>query len=1178
MRTDIPSRRTPQSRLLAFTPALLATLMALPVQAAITIPKVPLQSGSAVAPNVMFILDDSGSMHGEIMPDDLIFRARESNDICEWNGNKYYCDQLGLNVGLVYPRADDVYGDDDYTNIVANVEEKSGYGAMVRSVSFNKIYYNPAITYTPWSKQDGSLYANASTTCALHNPERVGTGDAYCRDLTAENKNYNGNYWQDYGTICNTTTQACFADQEELAFWPASYFNYNGTGDAWDYSSYTKVEIRPAVGTYTGDGRAARTDCTAGSCTYAQEIQNFANWYTYYRSRILLARAGIGRSFATLPTTSTDAAPAPRVGFAAINQGSTSIDGANTGTLVSGVRPFIGTDRANFFTNLYTRKVPALGTPLRNAIDDVGEYFERTGNSGPWGKVPGTNDTTAQLACRQNYAILMTDGYWNGDGASGAANDNNDGTDGTAIPRPTGATFTYKAVSPFTDSYSDTLADAAMYYWRTDLRTDLLNKVTPTAANPAYWQHMVTYGVGLGVTGSVDPTAAFAAIESGAAITWPNPTASNAAKVDDLLHAGVNSRGGFFSAANPTEFTAGLTKVLTSINERTASGSNVAANSVALKDETRIFQASFVPGKWTGELESFAISAANGISETPDWSGSQGIPAVATRKVFTTTAGTFVKSNNAGATFPTSAQTTRLTAAIANYIKGDRTNEAPAGTLRKREHLLGDIINSSPAYVKESSTIFIGANDGMLHAFDAEGAGKGTELFAFIPNASTNAELDRLKTIADPLYGHEYFVDGPVMVSSFTETPAKNYLVGSLGRGGKGVYFLDVTDPVNFSSTNVTGQYLGTNNGSDNTASDHMGNSFGRPLIANVLLGTGNNKVKTPVAIVSNGINSSTGSATLFVFNLATGALLRHIVASNTANTDEGNGLSSPRGWDLDGDTLVDYVYAGDLKGNVWKFDLSGNSTTDWGLHSEGDPLFVATDTGGNRQPITGGLSVAMDPSTFKPWVFFGTGKYIETSDLTSTAVQSFYGIKDNDAAIGARATNLQSRGFSVTGATIDGLPVRAFDASASLDPTKKGWFVDLPAPVTTPPTAAERMVGDPFLLGTVLVAASIVPNADPCDAGGTGYINAIDAYTGTSVQNPFFDVDGDGSFDDDRLTSGNTTVPVGSVNLGIAMPTSPTVVESLLVAGGSLGTTAAVKVNNPLLKGRISWREIVRD
>ena len=119
--------------------------------------------------------------------------------------------------------------------------------------------------------------------------------------------------------------------------------------------------------------------------------------------------------------------------------------------------------------------------------------------------------------------------------------------------------------------------------------------------------------------------------------------------------------------------------------------------------------------------------------------------------------------------------------------------------------------------------------------------------------------------------------------------------------------------------------------------------------------------------------------------------------------------------------------------------------------------------------------------------------------------------------------------------------------------------------------------MGDPFLLGTTLVVPSIVPSSNPC-GGGTGFINAIDAFSGTSVSSPFFDVDGDGSFDDDTLKNGNANIPVGSVNLGIAMPTSPTVVENLLVAGGSLGKTGTIAINNPLFKGRISWREIIRD
>ncbi|MGH8076519.1 MAG: hypothetical protein ACREPE_04235, partial [Lysobacter sp.] len=167
-----------------------ATMLALPVHS-VTMPDIPLQAGSPVAPNIMFILDDSGSMQGEIMPDELIYPS------WKWTGSAW--EYMGTNVGLVFPRANGVYGAGDYAHVVASTASTSAYGAMVRS-QLNKIYYNPSVTYLPWEKEDGTgLYPAASKTCALHNPKRVGTTEDYCRDLTsATSTNFNGNYWQDY--------------------------------------------------------------------------------------------------------------------------------------------------------------------------------------------------------------------------------------------------------------------------------------------------------------------------------------------------------------------------------------------------------------------------------------------------------------------------------------------------------------------------------------------------------------------------------------------------------------------------------------------------------------------------------------------------------------------------------------------------------------------------------------------------------------------------------------------------------------------------------------------------------------------------------------------------------------------------------------------------------------------
>src|SRR5690606_27363378 len=133
----------------------------------------------------------------------------------------------------------------------------------------------------------------------------------------------------------------------------------------------------------------------------------------------------------------------------------------------------------------------------------------------------------------------------------------------------------YQPSAPFSDSTSYTLADVAMKYWKNDLRPDLDNRVPTSTINPAFWQHMVTFGVGFGVFGEVDPDDAFAAINSGTEIDWPNPFNSERAKLDDLLHASVNARGGYFTAADPEQFASRLERTLTSILDRVASATNL---------------------------------------------------------------------------------------------------------------------------------------------------------------------------------------------------------------------------------------------------------------------------------------------------------------------------------------------------------------------------------------------------------------------------------------------------------------------------------------------------------------------------------------------------------------------------------------------------------------------------
>lgn len=250
---------------------LLLVLMPLPVQAALSLSDVPLFLTTAVDPNIIFTLDDSGSMQFEIMPEGLIIK----------------------DVRFVYPRVSSTYGGGSYNNYVAGFDSNNGYTAKLRSSHVNKIYYDPTVRYLPWSKADGSLMDNANITCAPHNPFNTAAG---CRNFQEDNSDTAGVKWLNSGgtlTDATVTTTGTGSKKKTVyeSFFPAVYFQYKGSGSIDSASSYTQVEIRSGK-TYAGG--AGRTDCAAAMCTYDEEIQNFANWYTYYRSRVLLARAGVG--------------------------------------------------------------------------------------------------------------------------------------------------------------------------------------------------------------------------------------------------------------------------------------------------------------------------------------------------------------------------------------------------------------------------------------------------------------------------------------------------------------------------------------------------------------------------------------------------------------------------------------------------------------------------------------------------------------------------------------------------------------------------------------------------------------------------------------------------------------------------------------------------------------------
>jgi type IV pilus assembly protein PilY1 len=621
----------------------------------------------------------------------------------------------------------------------------------------------------------------------------------------------------------------------------------------------------------------------------------------------------------------------------------------------------------------------------------------------------------------------------------------------------------------------------------------------------------------------------------------------------------------YFLVQNPLKLKESLRRTLDSIVERSAAAGNVASNSSSYSSESAVYQSTFNSANWSGELLAFSITSS-GLSASPLWRASQQMPSPNDRRIFTRTDGTPREFTWANLSTPD--KIALGNSDVLDYIRGVRSKEIQnGGTLRNRAstNIIGDIVHSTPFFAKDTNTLYIGANDGMLHSFDAV---TGRELFAYIPSVV----IPRLKNLSDPAYMHEFFVDGEIEVSRKAQTGGRNYLVATLGRGGRGLFGLDVSNPSSFGSTDVKWECFAT--GGSVTACNgdaDLGHMLGRPIIAK--LNDGNWGV-----IVGNGYNSVSGRAALYIFKLEDGTLLKKIDTMAVGD----NGLATPGTFDLDGNGTVDLVYAGDLKGNVWKFDLTSSNKTQWRVaFNSGSlpaPLFKACSShpcsATNTQPVTAQITVAVndiagDPNEGKRFIFFGTGSYFRSTDPGDTQTQTWYGIVDDDSPVSGRS-ELKQRTISET-STFDGKKARVFSDIAANDMNgKRGWYLDFNT------EAGERIVTSSKLyrfIRPALVASSIIPVQDPCVPGGRGYVNVIDPFTGTRVKEATLDVNNNGDFADDKLNGKF----ISSFDPGVGMPGEAKVVGDRLVVGGSDGSMTSVRVNIGTKRiGRISWREIV--
>jgi type IV pilus assembly protein PilY1 len=1193
--------------------------------APLNLSQTPLFIGGNVDPNIVVTLDDSGSMAWGFMPDNIGNPHSSTYPFGSANRNRGLAanwNRLAYDPAVTYATPVDEVGaplnPTDATTFTRAFDD--GYRhALGQDAACPTV--NLATSYRPtW----GFGTAYTGTSAAYH----CNTNAAYPTSYWYQNGDYRiPGYWNG-PTSTNSVTYAA-----EPAFYYVFYANHPSPG----------LRVPPTG--CGGDADVANDACyrkvvvsTTSGVNASDERQNFANWYSYYRKRHLAAKAGMGKAFSTLAT-------AMRVGFGRINY---------SGTLVLPVRQFETTNRASFFDALYGS--PAYGgTPLRRAADAVGQYFT---TADPWYDVPGQSGR--ELQCRQSYHILTSDGYWNGDAAAtSGARANVDNTQGPSITLPGGTTYRYQPQAPFKDGYSSTLADVAMYYWNRDLRP-VANEVPKNAKDPAVWQHLVTFSVGLGIgggSGHVDPAAAFAAIGTGATINWPQPSADSEYNIDDMLHAAVNSRGGFYSAQDPEEFADALIGALRNIIDRTGSAASVSLNSGTLQTGSRVYQARFNTLDWSGQLLASNINADGTVGDVV-WDAGLTIPAWDDRLIATFDGTTGVPfewtsltaGQKAALDSVTALNATATSSPVLSYLRGDPSREERnLGTYRNRaSSVLGDIVNSAPLYVGappeeylfddyaafkaanagRDPAIYVGANDGMLHAFDAS---SGIELWAFVP-ASV---IGRLAELTSPNYSHRYYVDGgPGVADAFIGGQWRTVLVGGLNAGGQGIYALDVTSPAagddDDVAANVLWEFTDQNPGCGVTAGRKadcdLGYTFSQPVIVRVRDGTASRWV----AVFGNGYNSTfdndgdgstadegDGKAALFLVDLASGELVKKIGIPVTAAPDplgqsRPNGLGTVAAVDRDGDHYVDRVYAGDLFGNLWSFDLSSASVADWriayGTAAAPIPLFQARAgaTAATAQPITTRPEVSRPPSGGDGlFVLFGTGKYIEVSDRYSTGqtTQSFYAIWDRAGTANAPTTTTNRIGRThllrqsilaeqcvVAGAnaactdtdaikyriTSDhgirwyggtGLPADPDGTgtpAVTTDDGYLGWYIDLyNTQAGNTNNYGERQVTNSVLRDQRVIFTTAIPDDDPCRYGGRGWIMELDARDGSRLDASPFDVNGDGVFDlsnpqSDFITAipnGPSGPPVPLPSSGVdvpGMPSAPTIIN--LKPGASSG------------------------
>jgi type IV pilus assembly protein PilY1 len=1162
---------------------LIALQLAQPALAAPTdISQMPLGATNQATPNIIFGVDDSGSMDSEVL-------LPTNDGALWWDGNqRRFWDNTGkLNFNTngvagssggttwykyvyLFPNGSGtgsrIYSDATFDHFAI---APTGAYAFLRSADYNPLYYNSTVTYNPWPP---AYIAGATRTYAAVNPSGAPShpalptsGAPTTMDLT-QNVSTQATGWtfRMYpGMVIPGALISGITGSRNGGAWNPVTTNVTiATGDVWNVSiPYYPATFWVKDSSCTGgwptcatapDGASLRRyEIKAGNTfpsgrSYAAEMQNFANWFTYYRKRRLMLAAGMGETLSQVKGVRAGSVNFNALGTVTMYDFSSTADSSNGRALLGAI---------------YTNPANS-GTPTRAALNHIGQQYM-------------TNSNIIQYGCQRNSAFILTDGFANNSG-----------------PTPPAYTpGTWVGSQPYQTIHAGSLADIASAYYTLNLRPDLpagLLSVDPSDTSPNADKntnlHMNTYAVTVGAVGTIygtgTPQATNPFINYPA---WPAPTQNrHPSSVDDLWHATLNGRGEMFLANNATQLTQYLRQVILNMLTKAGSDAGVAVSNVNLKNgDNTAYVSSYNAQNWTGQLAAYPVDVVTGqvtiAPSTQLWEARDQLTArTPASRIIATYDGT------QGIAFQPTAIPAGLKAlldtpsqsdadAVIAYLRGDRSLEGT--TYRTRAALLGDIVSAEPVFVggpfanyadtgynlfaatvgSRTKMIYQAANDGMLHAFDAT---SGAEGWAYVPAIA----YPRLNALTNPLYTHQFSVDGTPTVGDvdIANTASGGYgsgdwrtvLVGGLNAGGAGFYALDVTLPGAADEAAAASKVLWEFPNASTPAAirQNLGLSHGKPVIAKT-------RAAGWVVLVTSGYNNTagTGQGYLFVLDARNGQVLASL-ATGAGSSATPSGLTHISAWSNNPtlDATIDYVYGGDLLGNVWRFDLSSTSIAAWTVSK----LAALVNGSGQAQPVTAPPELAQVDG--RRVVYVGTGALLGNSDVSNTQVQSMYALVDNLSAsplISNVRSNLTQKAVTVgTGG------VRNIDPTPVDYATSRGWYFDLPG-------AGERVNTSPAAAFGVLVFTTNQPSSTACSS--QSFLYAVSLSTGGQLPPQSF-APGESGWSGKSL--GNT---LASRPVVVVLPSGQ--VQSITHRSDTTLTSSRLPVALGGKVRRVGWKEIFR-